>query len=154
VRPLAQSDAHDPIASQHSYRGRFSQIGNLHKKLVEMEIDLHKISMSIVSSTGISRELFCLQRVEGQASGVDRLLYPVLFVVQVSSFLTDPGDKIMSVTHAATPLSQLLKSLDGSRDEINHIYGGCRQYPLVYDQAKLLMKLVEETQKTVLPILK
>lgn len=132
----------------------YSRLGNLHGRFIKLSSDLSKIATSMVSSTGVSREVVCLMRVEDQATGVDLYLYPMVFVVQIASFLTDPGDEKMAVTLAATPLSQLSKSLDSARDEINRIFGSCRQYPLIYDQAKSLMNLIDETQKTVQPILK
>lgn len=143
-----------PLSANTLTQDDYHRIESLHGKFVAMKLALNKISISMVSSTGISREVFCLMRVEGQADGVHLNLYPMVYVVSIASFMTDPGDEKTVVTLAANPLSQLLKSLDGARDEINRIYGSCRQYPLVYDQAKSLMNLIEETQKIVQPMLK
>lgn len=109
--------------------------------------------MSVLSYNGASKELVCLMRLQDQVTNVDRQLYPMVLVVQLSSLMTDPIDEGFSNATASIGLSNLSKALDTAKGEINRIFGSCGQSRLAYDQAKALMALVDETRNVILPIL-
>jgi hypothetical protein len=92
-------------------------------------------------------------RLQDQVTNVDRQLYPMVLVVQLSSLMTDPIDEGFSNATASIGLSNLSKALDTAKGEINRIFGSCGQSRLAYDQAKALMALVDETRNVILPIL-
>jgi hypothetical protein len=158
IRFLAGAIAAIAVMSTFALASNLTQVDvqamrSLNSKFLELEGGLSKISMSMISSNGASKELFCLMRLQDQATNVDRQLYPMVLVMQLSSLMADPVDESFSNATASIGLSNLSKALDAAKGEINRIFGSCGQSRLAYDQAKALMALVEETRNVILPML-
>jgi len=129
-----------------------TKITALHKRVSDFTVSLGQIQTSMVRSNGISKEMFCLMRIEDQANNINLYLYGTTFLVDLASKMTDPTDEMWLLVDASVALSSLSNALGTARSEINRVIGGC-QGRLAYDQAKSLLGLTDEARSITMPML-
>ena len=130
-----------------------AQVSALHKRMIDFVVNLGQIELSMARSNGPFKEQLCLMRISDQAGGINLYLYGANLVVPLASKMADPTDEMWLLVNALSALSALSDALENAKKEINEIFGRC-QSRLVYDQAKSLLDLTEETRKITVPMLK